>query len=252
MAFDPVSFNAESVIQAALGDIGVVSLEDGQTVSPAQGQDGLRRLNAMISSWSIHRLAIPFISREVFNVVALQSTYTVGPGGDFDTIRPTQITGASLLLNSSTPPIEIPNGILTDNMYEAIAIKGLTALLWTSAYFNPLYASGLASIFLWPTPTTADNDFVLYRGDQVQGFSNLTTAASFPPGYFEAFEYQLALRLAIPYGQQPSQGLQRMAAEAFATIKRENYKMNDAQLDPAWTHDQRGWYNILTGTGGGS
>lgn len=252
MAFDPVSFNALSVIQASLGDLGVVSLEDGQEVTTAQGQDGLRRLNAMISSWSIHRLAIPFIDREVFNVVANQSTYTVGPGGNFDTIRPTQVTGASLLLNSSSPPIEIPNGILTDNMYEALAIKDLTATLWTSVYFNPTYATGLASIFLWPTPTTADNDFVLYRGDQVQGFSNLTTAQDFPPGYFEAFEYNLAKRLAIPYGIAVSPDLARSAAESFATIKRENYKLNDAMLDPAWTHDQRGWYNILTGTGGGS
>lgn len=252
MAFDPVQFNAESVIQAALGDIGVVSLEDGQVVSPAQGQDGLRRLNAMISSWSIHRLAIPFISREVFNVVANQSTYTVGPGGDFDTIRPTQITGASLLLNSSSPVVEIPLGMLTDDMYEALQIKTLTNLLFTNCYFNPTYAAGLAQIFLWPTPTTADNDFVLYRGDQVQGFTNLTTAQSFPPGYFEAFEYNLALRLSVPYGQTPSPELSRMAAQSFATIKRENYKMNDAAIDPSWTHDRRGWYNILTGTGGGS
>lgn len=252
MAFDPVEFNAKSVIQAALGDLGVISLEDGQVVTPAQGQDGLRRLNAMISSWSIHRLAIPFISREVFTVVSNQSTYTVGPGGDFDTIRPTQVTGGALLLNNSSPPIEIPLGLMTDDMYQANQIKDLTSTLFTNYYFNPTYAAGLASIFLWPTPTTADNDFVLYRGDQVQGFANLTTASFFPPGYFEAFEYQLAKRLAVPYGVAVSPDLARMATEAFSTIKRENYKLNDAQLDPAWTHDHRGYYNILTGTGGGS
>lgn len=252
MAFDPVSFNALSVIQAALGDIGVVSLEDGQDVTAAQGQDALRRLNAMISSWSIHRLAIPFISREVFHVVALQNTYTIGPGGNFDTVRPTQITGAALLLNTPVPPVEIPNEVLTDNAYEAIPIKDLQNLLWTKVYYNPTFSGGLASIFLWPTPTTAANDLVIYRGDQIQGFANLTTAASFPPGYFEAFEYQLAMRLAIPYGIQVSPGLAKMAADAFATVKRENYKMNDAAIDPAFTNDRRGWYNILTGTGGGS
>ena len=252
MAFDPVQFNAESVIQAALGDIGVVSLEDGQVVSPAQGQDGLRRLNAMISSWSIHRLAIPFISREVFNVVANQSTYTIGPGGDFDTIRPVGLTGAALLLNASSPPVEIPNEILTDDAYEAIPIKDLTNTLWTKVYYNAEYQGGLASIFLWPTPTTSDNDLVLYRGDLVQGFTNMTTSQSFPPGYFEAFEYQLALRLSIPYGQTPSNELRMMASQAFSTIKRENYKWNDAAIDPAMTNDRRGWYNLLTGTGGGS
>lgn len=252
MAFDPVSFNALSVIQAALGDLGVISLEDGLEVSSAQAQDGLRRLNAMISSWSIHRLAIPFISREVFSVVANQSTYTVGPGGDFDTVRPTQITGAALLLNTPTPPVEIPNEILTDDAYEAIPIKNLTNILWTKVYYNPTFAGGLASIFLWPTPTTAANNLVLYRGDQIQGFSNLTTPAAFPPGYFEAFEYQLAKRLAVPYGLSVSPDLARMSADAFSTIKRENYKMNDAALDPALTNDRRGWYNLLTGTGGGS
>jgi hypothetical protein len=250
MAFDPLSFNAESVITASLGDINALSLEEGEVPTSAQGQDALRRLNAMISGWSIHALAIPFIQREVFNVTANVGTYTIGPGGDFDTIRPTSLEGAGLLLNSSSPPVEIPRALLTDDAYELIQVKDLTSNQWTSVYYNPTFEDDLATIILWPIPTTAGNDLVLYRKEAVQGFPNLSTPQSFPPGYFEAFEYNLALRLCIPYSKPASGDLRQQAAQAFATIKRQNYKLNDAYLDPGLTMTRRYGYNIQTGQGG--
>lgn len=250
MALNPVSFNALAVIKAALGDIGAVSLEEDETVTSAMGQDAFNRLQALISSWSIHNLAIPFVEREVFAVTANQSTYTIGPGGDFDTIRPNVLTGAGLLLKTSTPYVEIPRAVLTDDAYQAIQVKDLTNVLWTSVYYNTTFTSNLGRIFLWPTPNTATNDLVLYRGDQVQGFTNLTSAQSFPPGYFEAMEYNLALRLSIPYGQPATPDLKEMAAVSFAALKRQNIKPADATLDPAMTKERRFGYNILTGTGG--
>lgn len=250
MALDPVSFNALAVIRAALGDLGVTDLESGEQPSAAQAADALDRLNAMIASWSIHHLAIPVITREVFDTVASQGSYTVGVGGDFDTVRPTWLTGSGLLLMSSSPPVEIPRGIMTEDAYEAIPIKDLESGLWTNVYYRPTYAGGLGQIHLWPVPNVSTNKCVLYRGVGVTGFTNLTTAAQFPPGYFEAFQYNLAKRLAIPYGKPATEDIVGMARESLFAIKRQNTRMVDLAVDPGLTMGQTGGYNIQTGEGG--
>ncbi len=322
-----VSFNALGLIKAAFLDIGAISAQ-GQ-LTAYMGQDGLRRLNNMVSSWETMPLTFPFISREVFPVVANQNTYTIGPGGDFDTVRPQALTGSGLLLNASpqsytitavsianhtftvagnqtaafpvgmvfavagstgndgsytvqsvtfgiatvitvieavlsstvdgsikvataTNPVEIPRALITDDAYQMLRLKQLSSLLWTDVYYNATYGRGLGTIFLWPTPTTAINDFVLYRADQIAGFSDLTTNYDFPPGYQDALEYNLAIRLAIPYGRMLTPELRQMAGDSLALIKRQNYKLTDLAVDPALTHSHAGWYNIDTGSGGGT
>ncbi len=322
-----VSFNALGLIKAAFLDIGAISAQ-GQ-LTAYMGQDGLRRLNNMVSSWATMPLTFPFVSREVFPIVANQNTYTIGPGGDFDTVRPQSLTGAGLLLNASpqiytitsvskanstftvagnqtsafpvgmvftvtgstgndnsytvrssafgsatvitvleavldatidgtihvstaTNPVEIPRSLITDDAYQALRLKQLSSLLWTDVYYNATYGHGLGTIFIWPTPTTTINDFVLYRADQIAGFSDLTTNYDFPPGYQDALEYNLAVRLAIPYGRMVTPELRQMASDSLALIKRQNYKLTDLAIDPALTHSHAGWYNIDTGSGGGT
>ncbi len=93
---------------------------------------------------------------------------------------------------------------------------------------------------------------MLYRADQIAGFSDLTTNYDFPPGYQDALEYNLAVRLAIPYGRMVTPELRQMASDSLALIKRQNYKLTDLAIDPALTHSHAGWYNIDTGSGGGT
>lgn len=323
----PESFNALTVIRAAFFDIGAISAQG--TVTAYMGQDGLRRLNNMISSWANMPLTFPAILREVFPIVANQSTYTIGPGGDFDTVRPQEINGAAILLNASPQgfaitavapandtftiagdqttyfgvgvpfvvsgstgndgtytvqssvygtstvisvlesvddptadgsilvataetPVEVPRAIITDDAYQNLRIKTLTNQIFTDVYYNPTYLHGLGMIFLWPTPNTTIHDFVLYRADQIKGFAGLDTNYDFPPGYQDALEYNLAVRLAIPYGKLITPELRQMADDSLALIKRQNYKLSDLAVDPALTNSHMGWYNIQTGTGGGT
>lgn len=251
MANTPIRFNANSVIEDAFLDLGV--FQAGETIPAGDSQFALRLLNKFISGLSIQPLSCPMTTREVFDVVALQSTYTVGPAGDFDTVRPTAVTGAGLLMPSqasATGQVEIPVAILSDDAYESISVKDLQSEMFTGMYYTPTYAGGLGSIFLWPTPTVSTNQFVLYRADPIAGFANLTTLYDFPPGYAELLQYQLEKRLAKPYGQPWGQVDEDKASQALFLVKRNNFVLTDLAVDPAMTHDQRGGYNILTGTGG--
>lgn len=247
---NPVSFNAYSLIQASLSDIGALSLEDGGVPTAAQAQDGLNRLNAMISFLQTHNLTIPSVAREVFDLVANDGEYTIGTGGNFDTLRPMAIIGASVLLTASSPDVEVPLAILTDDAWQRIRVKDLTSAQPTALYYNPTFSGNLGTINLWPIPDNATNDLVIYRNDQVTGFSNLTTAIQMPPGYFEALEFNLAVRLCVPYRIEPTSDLKEHARASLASIKRQNYKLSDLSIDPALTHTPAVGYNIVTGQGG--
>ncbi len=323
MAWTPIHFNARSVCTAALNDLGVGS--PGEAIDANEMQDAFRRLNQFVSQLRLQEFTVPFVSRQVFPMTAQRNTYTIGPGGDFDTQRPQSIEGAGLLLSPGTgsfaitgasPTLrtftvagdqtgslpsgsdftvsgstgnngvysivsavygssttitvseavasavadgtinvladlnattEIPITLITDQEYQAIQVKGMGNTQWTVAYYNPTYQGGLGLLWVWPKPTTAINAMVLYLDQYVDGFANLTTEYSFPPGYFDLFEYGVAMRSIAPYGLSNSpirQDIQLQFSAASALVKRQNVKRNDMMGD--YYAGTGRPYNILT------
>jgi hypothetical protein len=239
---------ATSLITSALDSLGVYGV--GEQSSAADLADGLRRLNAMLSSWAIQPLTIPVVAREEFIPTANVGTYTIGPSGDFDTIRPTRIQTANLLLNSATPPIEVPCGILTEQAYQALQNKDQTSTQWTQVYYDPTFTTGgLGTISLWPIPTTAANYLVLYFQQPLVEFANLTSTYQIPPGYEEALVYNLAVRLAGPHSMRVPDDIRQLAVQSRATIKRQNMPVAELGNDMASIGDtgRKYGYNIVTG-----
>ena len=89
-----------AIVTSAFDTLGVYA--PGQSISAADANTGLSRLNAMVSSWAIQSLTIPSVAREVFPITADLGVYTIGPRGDFDTTRPNELQAAALLLNSDS------------------------------------------------------------------------------------------------------------------------------------------------------
>lgn len=245
-----VPLTAVSLITRALKTIGVLAA--GDTPGGYMITDSFLDLNEMMGSLAIQPQTIPVVTREVFTLTAgrggTTDPYTIGPGGDFNTSRPADIESAGLLLNSSTPAVEVPRAVLTDEAYQAIAIKDLASSLFTGVYYSQTFASGLGEINLWPVPNIATNSLVLYRSEQLSTFTNLTATYYVPNGYAEMLRYQLAVRLAMVFQKPVSDGLERMASLSLANVKRANNKIFDLPTDPALTSNQRYGYNILTGS----
>lgn len=237
---------AQSIITSALDTLGVYAV--GESLSASDATDGLRRLNGMMSSWKIQTQTIPSIQRSVFDITANVGTYTIGPGATFNTIKPQGILSASLLLNSASPAVEVWTDILTDQAYAGIAVKSQTSTQWTALWYNPTFVtSGFGTIVLWPIPTTADNDLVLYMQTPLTEFADLTTSYQIPDGYQEAIELNLALRLALPHARPVSDDLRREARAALANVKRHNTKMSDLANDAALISSRGRWgYDIQT------
>ena len=240
---------ARELLTSSFLDCGIIS--SGETLDGPMGQDGLRRLNNMVAGWRTQYGTVLSIDRNVFNLVANQQNYTIGPGGDFDVARPLTITAAAILLNGSAPqPVEVPRPVITDSGFQAIQIKDLPNNQFTVVYYNPTFPLG--TIFLWPVPDVNTNQLVLYLQNAFTGFEEISVDYDWPdnPGYAEALQYQLDLRLFTPYGVPPTIAgpIMELARSTFGNIKRANNRLKDLLSDAAiFANDPRTGYNINVG-----
>lgn len=97
---------ARNILTASYLDIGVLAAE--QPMSSDMGQDGLRRLNNMVSGIQLQSGYVNAIVRNVFPLTAGKSVYTIGVGGDFNVPRPTsQIPAAGLLMQGLDAAVSV-------------------------------------------------------------------------------------------------------------------------------------------------
>ncbi len=163
-----VSINATNLVSNSLKLIGVLS--DGENADASMLADGFNRLNELIDGLGVQRQSMLARVRTVYSLVANQATYTFGPSGDFNNPRPITVEGCGLILNSSSPALEIGLTPLTDDQFQAIGIKALTSTLPEESGVSPRAAGFKLSHQTdgggWGRPSRA-------RGAPVRGESKL-------------------------------------------------------------------------------
>jgi len=244
------SVTATELITRALDALGLYAV--GETIAPEDLADGRLRLNGMLSTWSLQDLATPPLFRQTFPVTANRIAYSVGPGlalPNWDWFRPRAVIRAGLVQPDG---LEINTPLLTQDAYNSIPYKLQTDERWQYVAFGPTYSvNGGATILLWPVPTTADNDCVLYAYQPIAEFDDLTTAAYIPDGYYEAIIYGLAERLAGPHGMKVPEDVRRMAIETLGNAKRNTMRQRQSDLrnDAALIGVRAPWgYDIYSDT----
>lgn len=228
------------LITASLRLIGAVA--PGETITAAEAVDGLASLNRMIDSWTNESLMIYESVRESFPLVPGVQLYTMGPGGDFNTIRPTIIDQALLRVQSTTPAIEYPIMLFSESEWANIRVKETQSNLPGYLYYETTYP--LLTLNIYTNPSAA-NFIVLYSRKPLTNIATLDTVISLPPGYEDALVYNQAIRLAPEYGRQPSEIIFNIANESKAALKRVNHKASYLRVDEALLNDSR--FNIYTG-----
>jgi hypothetical protein len=99
----PVS--ALTLLNRSYSDLNI--LGKGESLDAEDAQDGLARLNAMLSGWRTQYGTVTAIERMVFPIVANKQTYTIGLGGDFNVPRPESIDGAGLWLAALSSALSV-------------------------------------------------------------------------------------------------------------------------------------------------
>ena len=237
---------ARDLITSALSDMGILAA--GETPTADDARDALDALNRLLDQWAAENLTIFTVTRTTHAITSNDNTYTVGPTGDIAIVRPVFFESIKFQDTSVSPTIEYNLVPHTEDSWAQVRIKELTSVFPNSYYYNPTYPNG--TIYLWPVPTSATLELVLYAWTAVAQLASLSASMALPPGYARAIVKNLAVDLAPAYEKQPSQLLMEQARESKMIIQRANKRLMDMGLDPAALIQgkNRSWlYSIYTG-----
>lgn len=227
------------IIKSSLRLINAIA--PGESVPSDEAQDALSVLNDMLDAWNAERLMIFTITIAEYPLVVGQQTYTLGPGGNFDAARPTRIDSVSIVnLQNPNQPLELKIQYLTDAEWQNIPVKNIPTTVPLKVYDDGAFP--LRNLSYWGIPTVNINTRI-YSWTALTQFPDLRTGLTFPPGYYEALRYNLALRLAPEWGESADPQVVGLAAESKARIKSVNITPIDLRCDNALTSNNGGAYD---------
>lgn len=221
----PSPTTAGALVRSSLRLIGAIAT--GETPTADELNDGLSALNDLLESLSTQNLAVYGSAVETFATIAAQAIYTIGPAGNWNTVRPVRIDGDAVCTFNG---VDFPVTQIGQGEYDAIGLKTqqqpiIEKLLYVNA--NPL---GL--ITLWPVPSGIVN--ITLNTDRVlTAVTDTSTAMSYPPGYLLAMRYLLGILLAPDYGIAITPEIAGIAASSLAAIKRANKVKRVSSFDGA-------------------
>jgi hypothetical protein len=207
-----------TLVNAALRIAGITG-RPGRTPSTDQSTEAINVLNRMMGSWNCDRLKIFQVGVDRYALTPQQSTYFIGPNGDFVAPRPAKIVRANVVLTATSPEIHRPLRIYEVEDWAALSIPELQTGAWSSRLY---YDHGMpdAQIFLYPIPGEPD-DLELFTYYALQQFAALTDVVVLPDGYEQAITENLALKLATyyPWDAHMDPDVARQANQSLAAIE---------------------------------
>lgn len=234
----------------SLQDLNLVP-DGGGSPDPADVQLAFDRLNDYIDDLKNDGLAIYTYARVTWPIVPNQASYPIGAGATVNVARPpgpNAIQAVAYLDTSVTPNYERPIRLLTDDQYEAVPFKGLTAVYPNAMWFDGAFTTaGYGNVYVLPIPTAAVLQGVIYAPTPVGEFTSLTDPIYVPPGYRRFFRAQTTIEIASAFQQPPPPSVVQAAKESLARIKRTNTRLVDRVLDVAVTAGSGRPLNIYTG-----
>lgn len=227
----------------ALMEIGV--LAEGEVMTANQGAFSLYRFQNQLDAWAADRLSLSVQSRTSITWPSSTSTQTIGPTGNIVVQRPVWINNMTYVIPASSPAVEVVMAPMDPDSYALQSIKGLQSGFPTQYFYQTNLDSTLGTLFIWPQPTQQITLY-LYAPQAVTIPVTLDDDVLGPPGYQEAFMYQLARRLARPFGRPWTQDLEADARAAYARMKRQNTDPSLLGVDAALSIGNGSGYNVLT------
>lgn len=215
------------------------TLATGETPSAEEANDGLVVLNDIFENWSTESLSVWQSANESFSMVPGQATYTIGPAGNFNTVRPVHVSDAYCTFGG----VDFPIQIITQSEYNLINLKSMQQPAVERLLYLNDYPLGL--ITLWPVPNNS-GPLVLSTDRVLTSPVTLATLLSGPPGFIKAIRYDLAICYASEFGIEVQPTVAAVAADAKADYKRANIqpvtmRCDDALVEPPVALYQRGY-----------
>jgi len=206
------------LISDSLTEIGQLGV--GQTISPEQGQQGLRFIQRIIGKLSIRRVMLYTITQRPFTLTANLRDYTLGPTGTLGVgvqtrpvfVEEVRVAGVGSLQDS---PLSIVDPVGWAGIRDKGATNsalGLPQLVW------PEYTVPNIGLHFWPIPSAAITA-TLGTWELLQNFVTLFDNIVLPPGYEGLLQQILAIEWASFFDMPITQGMSQLAADAILAIQ---------------------------------
>lgn len=163
----------------------------GESPSTDEGSDALNTLYLLLRSWRAKNFMLYYVVSENFTLTAGTQSYTIGSGGDFDTVRPVRIEGAFIRDSNSS---DIPLKQIGPDEYRNIAYKTIGNDTPARFYYDPDFPLGV--IYFFPP---GGGTFYVDSLKQLSEPTAISSSVSFPPEYDNCIKWNLALHLAPEY-----------------------------------------------------
>jgi hypothetical protein len=191
--------------------------------------NGLIALNDLIASWSADQIHVPVVVSNSFPLVAAKLSYTIGVGGNINTVRPTEIKPGVYIRDSGGLDHQV--FLITRERYRRIQNKDVGSRP-TTLYYEPSYPLG--TLFFNFAPTTVET--VYY--DSLQPITEITDATAtllLPPEYRLALRFNLAKQLSPEYADinLPEFVIETAQNSKDAIIRVNTLSKEETRLDPA-------------------
>ncbi len=212
---------ASDVIKASFRKLGL--LAKAETPSAEEMNDALQSLNIMIDEWGAQKLMGTANTLGTVPLVPGKQAYTVGIGGYVNMPKPFKITYAYYLdINGIKTTLDV----VTREEWFSYEDSQIVDAPPLTMYYDPgttQQANQLGTIYVYYTPD-ASNSYTLYFDAQIPftEFITLTDTVTFPPSYYKALVYNLAVELAPEYGVSVSEETGMLAMEAKETVEATN------------------------------
>lgn len=222
------------IIQGAMRAIGASAA--GETPDGTEFRDCFQLLNQLLDDFKNDRLLIPHTTIATYTLSAGVARYTIGPGGDFDTIRP-QVIDAAAVYPDPADAREVRLEVYAQDRWARVLNKTMPGAYPRILYYDHAYSAGLGAIDVSPVPETGTVRLVLWTPQPLGTFATLDTSYDLAPGMARLLRLNLAVEIAPEFPGSPQDTLAQvaqLAREAKASVRSANLPERELELDPAF------------------
>jgi len=205
---------ARQIIESMLRKIHV--LGTGSSLDATEADQALSTLNDLLSITSIQSPMVYEEKIETFSLVSGTGSYTIGSGGDFNTVRPLKINAAYVSQGDNDYTLTM----IDKEEYSEIYNKEISTIP-SKLYYNADYPLGTLFLNFLPVSVTT---ITLTSEKPLTQFTDLDTVFAMPPEYKMFLEFNGAVLIAPEYEREASRTVQTQAKKTKRLISVQNRK----------------------------
>jgi len=229
------------LIYDSLKKIHVVGV--GQNLTAEQEQSALRTLNDLMASWSVEGGLVYTQTKETFNLVNGQQSYTIGVGADFNTAKPFDIKALYTTIDTTDYTADAYGETEWAKLQDKNTANGIPEIYYYDNNFDT------ATIYFYPKPTSVTT-VTMFSRKPLTAFASINDTVDLPSGYRRALLFNLAVDSAPDFEKEASPSVVKIANQSKANVfsyNSRNKKVRSSTTS-ALLYDEGDQFNIYTGS----